>query len=437
MRKILMRFCLAIVAVALSRSATASPPFALAVGWTQCVVGSGLPNDAGSGPIAITIQEGPLNRILYEDYVDPYNLRTITPLSPPPPSCSVGLDAALTTGPIAWYYGAFCTGLDGSLYAVGMQEPEPFPNWRIGTVWKIDPVSGARTIIAEGLNGSSTPEGWFVCANVNPATGDIYAADHRAFGGIWRITPSTGAFAKIINAPGAFETFGVAWNCDGTRMYVDLAASARIDVYDAAYTLVGAITLPPTTRVGQMVCGLPGTPIAGKLYMTTNAGAGGVSGILEVDPAGPTITQIATTGAGGADPYYIAQDSRGNLYVTQLDAIVRLTSSAPIAPGGPAISRTDVAFGPGTCIRSSIPGSKVRFRVDPGTCNAYPCTATLTITNSSGSIVYSTAAPISSPPGFVTLDWDGRDAGGTVLLGTFNIAITGCGFNFTDTVCVL
>ncbi len=113
---------------------------------------------------------------------------------------------------------------------------------------------------------------------------------------------------------------------------------------------------------------------------------------------------------------------------------------SPAPPGPPgqsgSINRTDHLTTPAGCIASGSAGSKVSWKVTTASTTPTPCVATLTVTNAFNTVVFTSSVTIADPPGWGDLEWFGKDTCGVELSGTFNVQITGCGFTYTDSVCV-
>lgn len=310
MRRILSAGCFSF-----SMIAGAAWPFGgTAPDFSQCVIASGLPTSQPGNPASI----GPLGVMfapetgltLVTSSLSPDEVFTVA--TPVPLVCTTTTTRTVLRATTGLIFKAMTRGIDGRLY-VAVNNTLAFPN-TFGEVYEISPVTGAtvRVVVTNvdqfnaALLGTAT----------DPATGDVWFSNANT--GIYRITNPAGSasLSRVINVA---DTDGLAWSCDGSRLYAAGHGAGQVLAYDRNATLVDTFTLPAGTGPDGVAFGVPGTPTENLVYVNCNDGT-----VKEINPSTRAVRDIAFGGTRGD---FLTVDVSGNLYVSQSEEIVRLSST--------------------------------------------------------------------------------------------------------------
>jgi sugar lactone lactonase YvrE len=226
----------------------------------------------------------------------------------------------LTSAPIAGGPKALAITPDGSIYLTRYDR---------GDVVELDPATGRPTrVVVTGI----------ACATgmaVDPLSGDLFVSQNSCGDKIWRVS-------NFASGPGTAQPYtaglccvdGVAFGSDGTLYAVNGGTLMKIEGTDRA-TPGAASSLAPAPEgdgvtVGRIAYG-------SEPFVTVNGLDGNVTRI-DFSRTPPARSPLMTGGTRGD---FAAVDSRGCLYVTQTDRIVR------IVPQGRACDLAPTTPGPG------------------------------------------------------------------------------------------
>jgi DNA-binding beta-propeller fold protein YncE len=188
-----------------------------------------------------------------------------------------------------------------------------------GAVFRVDPVTGAKTPLAIGPPFDLGPEGITVDRNGTLLVADDDALDAgEADGAIFRVDPATGALTTVASGSPFLEPFGIDVAPNGQIILADEEADAlpmtdsgsifRVDPASGAKTTLA--TGPPLIDpVGVAI-----TPGGDQAFIVDD-GAGQTGVLYRLDLATGALTPISS-GAGFDHPTGVALSAAGQLYVT-------------------------------------------------------------------------------------------------------------------------
>ena len=214
-----------------------------------------------------------------------------------------------------------------------------------GVIIKIDPVSGAQTVISSGAG----PRRIAIAQN-----GDILVTDSAAFGGsggVSRVNPDTGAWT-IVSSGGFFvDPSGIALEADGHILVADPGANAiiRVDPVTGVQTIVssgGDFLFPTgvaTDADGDII--VSDENAFGSPPFDIQAKAGGA--IFRVNPV-TGAQALISSGVEFFDPVDLTVDASGEIFVGDFNSFVG--GSGGTGGGAGAIFRIDPSTGAKTVI---------------------------------------------------------------------------------------
>jgi DNA-binding beta-propeller fold protein YncE len=217
--------------------------------------------------------------------------------------------------------------LDG--YAFSPPPPDlPEP---AGGVIRVDPATGAQTVVASG--------GFFLYPTgvALEADGHVLVANSGiSRGSVLRIDPATGAQTVLASGGFVVYPFGVAVEADGNILVADPSARAviRVDPVTGAQSIVSAETYFAPTGIaveanGQIVVADAGAPNGGSL--------------VRVDPVTGARTTLSPAGPFSS-PFGLAVDRDGSLVVAYRGSLVQNIFGAIVRVDSQSGAQTPIAI---------------------------------------------------------------------------------------------
>jgi sugar lactone lactonase YvrE len=239
----------------------------------------------------------------------------------------------------------------------------------IGRVLRVDPTSGARAIVSDATTGSGPAFGvlWSLAVEATGqlvvADGSIYAADR-----VVRVDPNSGARTIVSDTttgsgPAIAGIKGIAVEATGQLVIAngtsypsdpaELQRVMRVDPTSGARTIVADSTIGSGPILGSAPRGIA-VEATGQIVILEN-GNSGVGRVVRVDPrsGARTIVADAATGSGpilGSDPRGIAVEPTGWLVVADGDS-----TGSILDPG--RVVRVDPTSGARTIVSGTTTGT--------------------------------------------------------------------------------
>jgi hypothetical protein len=149
-----------------------------------------------------------------------------------------------------------------------------------GRFLRVDPVTGAATVIAASVNGG---RGYTDLAR-NPITGTMYGSGARGDAGLYVVDPVTGA-GTFVGASGN-GMHSLVWSPDGTTLYgVDQGQFGTINTATGVFSIIASAP--------DFVHGMAYHPGTGILYALVGRGT---ESLYTLNPATGTFTFVGSTG---------------------------------------------------------------------------------------------------------------------------------------------
>lgn len=226
-------------------------------------------------------------------------------------------ETRLTSSPLAGEIKALAITPDGRIYLT---------RYARGDVVELDPATGRPTRVA--ASGIACALGMAV----DPLSGDLFVSQGHCGDKIWRVS-------GFSNGPGTVQPYtaglccvdGIAFGPDGTLYAVNGGTLVRIEGTKSA-TPGATSSLAPAPEGDGVTVGRGGY---GDTFVVVNGLDGNVTRV-DFSRTPPSRSPVMTGGSRGD---LAAVDSRGCLYATQTDRIVRITPKgracdlAPTTPG--------------------------------------------------------------------------------------------------------
>lgn len=292
-------------------------------------------------------------------------------------------------------------------------------NGGTGKLLRIDPATGAQTVLATGL--SPNPGFQFSNGVARESSGTLLVA--AAGSGVRRIDPVTGASLNTFSGGSLLLPLSVAVGPSGDIFVGDAGAAAGGSNVNAVVRInpsTGAQTVITSSGSLSFPVGLAVAP-SGDIYVSNAPGLffSGPSTVVRVDPATGTQTTIATNGSL-ANPASVVVTSDGDLMTANAGAggsVVRVnpvsTTQTVIAAGNPLNGAWGVAvIPPVTVAPATVPG---------GTWNTAYATQNFSATGGSGAYTWSISS--GALPAGLTLTPGGVLSGTPTSAGTFTFDI--------------
>jgi hypothetical protein len=242
-----------------------------------------------------------------------------------------GLVSAFVTSPLFNGPGTLAVGLDGTLYV---------SNYNDNAIFKVSP-SGTVTTI------TTLPGGADVAGLAIDHSGNIYASMYTG-GKIIKITPAG------IASDFAFTSLPAGGVCDSSgNFYVRDRASPNIKQYSPAGALIGLHSSPVLTHMYQLAIDSQDNIYNGNWHGSPFGSPNANAIVKTPQPFGTPSTIFVPSGGAHplSDPFSLAFDSGGNLWVTSLNnnTINEYNSS------GVYLSSITLNFHPGSIAFSVVP----------------------------------------------------------------------------------
>jgi hypothetical protein len=279
-------------------------------GYIACDIATGFPGGTNAVGGMVVLPDGTV--LVAQLYTGIYSFK-------PGSGCLASTPTLLSTS----LYLGMAIGNDGQVYANAFDGT--------GNVYIVSPTTGLPTsTVLTGVFGLGMA--------LDPLTGDLYVTrcdattcagpDIRYITGVYGHHPTIHNF-RITVTGARFD--GLAWSCDGTRLAA-VSLSDEVFQFDR-----GAVTkldkpVPTGTMPDGVAFGADGTPFAGYPgYFFVNNANGTVSKIANDGSTYDIIASCSQSGCLAGD--FVAVDTKGNLLLTQVDRVTRLSTTASGTPG--------------------------------------------------------------------------------------------------------